>query len=203
MSDAQSVFAFVLYGQTSNLDDKKRSRPPKSAPPSEPRSVPPRASPAAPPSSGLGPPAGLSSCSSPGAPRWQPVSLCTRVPVSDSHFQAIASLSDRGLSDAVARRTSEDSREIARRGFSLRGRDDAGPALSGAAHPDEQFHPAMPISHRATAAASRAPSATSRSPAPRARSGTRLPRPIGDTVPLSAVGPSAGLLAWRDRRSSE
>lgn len=112
-------------------------------------------------------------------------------------------MSDRGLFDAVARKTNENSREIARRGFSLTGRDDAGPALLGAAHPDEQFHPAMPISHRATAAASRAPSATSRSPAPRARSGTRLPRPIGDTVPVSAVCPSTGLLAWRDRRSSE
>ena len=36
-------------------------------------------------------------------------------------------MSDRDLFDAVARKTGEDSREIARRGFSLTGRDDAGP----------------------------------------------------------------------------
>ena len=39
-------------------------------------------------------------------------------------------MSDRDLFDAVARKTGEGSREIARRGFSLTGRDDAGPALS-------------------------------------------------------------------------
>jgi hypothetical protein len=36
-------------------------------------------------------------------------------------------MSDRDLFDAVARKTGEDSREIARRGFSLTGPDDAGP----------------------------------------------------------------------------
>ena len=36
-------------------------------------------------------------------------------------------MSDRDLFDAVAHKTGEDSREIARRGFSLTGRDDAGP----------------------------------------------------------------------------
>jgi hypothetical protein len=50
--------------------------------------------------------------------------------VSRSHFplsQEIAPMSDRDLFDAVARKTGEDSREIARRGFSLTGPDDAGP----------------------------------------------------------------------------
>ena len=36
-------------------------------------------------------------------------------------------MSDRDLYDAVARKTGEDSHEIARRGFSLTGPDDAGP----------------------------------------------------------------------------
>jgi hypothetical protein len=36
-------------------------------------------------------------------------------------------MSDRDLFDAVARKTGEDSHEIARRGFSLTGPDDAGP----------------------------------------------------------------------------
>ena len=36
-------------------------------------------------------------------------------------------MSDRDLFDAVAKKTGEDCREIARRGFSLTGPDDAGP----------------------------------------------------------------------------
>ena len=36
-------------------------------------------------------------------------------------------MSDRDLFDAVARKTGEDSHEIARRGFTLTGPDDAGP----------------------------------------------------------------------------
>lgn len=35
MSDAQSVFAFVLYGQTFNLDDKKAALSPAKECPAE------------------------------------------------------------------------------------------------------------------------------------------------------------------------